>query len=118
MLQVLLRTLAITTRIRRMRRAARSRRDALLRDWPAAEAGVALPEVQAGLHVCVPLDSLAREGELLSKAAAVGVELSALSGYCLADPAQPPRAGLVLGFAGVDEAQIASALAKLRRAWR
>ena len=104
--------------IRRMRRAARSRRDALLRDWPAAEAGVALPEVQAGLHVCVPLDSLAREGELLSKAAAVGVELSALSGYCLADPAQPPRAGLVLGFAGVDEAQIASALAKLRRAWR
>ena len=104
--------------IRRMRRAARSRRDALLRDCPAAEAGVALPEVQAGLHVCVPLDSLAREGELLSKAAAVGVELSALSGYCLADPAQPPRAGLVLGFAGVDEAQIASALAKLRRAWR
>jgi GntR family transcriptional regulator/MocR family aminotransferase len=104
--------------IRRMRRAARSRRDALLRGWPAAEAGVALPQVQAGLHVCVSLDSLAREHELVSQAAAVGVELSALSGYCLDDPAQPPRAGLVLGFTGVDEAQIALALDKLRRAWR
>ncbi|MNW14555.1 hypothetical protein D3C71_2128090 [compost metagenome] len=74
--------------------------------------------MQAGLHLCVPLGSLAREHELIDKAAAVGVELSALSGYCLADPAQPPRAGLVLGFAGVDEAQIALALDKLRRAWR
>ena len=104
--------------IRRMRRAARARRNALLRDWPAAEAGVALPEVQAGLHVCVPLDSLARERELVSQAAAVGVELSALSGYYLADPLQPACAGLVLGFAGIDEAQIALALDKLRRAWR
>lgn len=104
--------------IRRMRRAARSRRDALLRDWPTVEAGVALPLVQAGLHVCVPLPSLARERELLNKAAAVGVELSALSEYCLAEPGQAPRAGLVLGFAGVDERRIAYALEKLRQAWR
>ncbi|WP_372874225.1 PLP-dependent aminotransferase family protein [Pseudomonas sp.] len=103
--------------IRRMRRAARLRRDALLEGWPAQAVG-ALPQVQAGLHVCLPLASVARERELIEQAAAVGVELSALSGYCLADPAQPARAGLVLGFAGVDEEQIASALAKLQRAWR
>lgn len=104
--------------IRRMRRAARSRRDVLLRDWPAKEAGVALPPIQAGLHVCVPLPSLACERELLDKAAAVGVELSALSGYCLTDPEVAARAGLVLGFAGIDEQQIALALEKLRQAWR
>lgn len=104
--------------IRRMRRAARSRRDVLLRDWPAKEAGVALPPIQAGLHVCVPLPSLARERELLGKAAAVGVELSALSDYYLAETGLAPRAGLVLGFAGIDEHQIAQALEKLRQAWR
>tara|TARA_R100000541_G_scaffold13610_2_gene22625 strand:+ start:18566 stop:20023 length:1458 start_codon:yes stop_codon:yes gene_type:complete len=104
--------------IRRMRRAARSRRDVLMRDWPTVEAGVALPPIEAGLHVCVPLASLARERELLNKAAAVGVELSALSEYCLAEPGQGPLAGLVLGFAGVDEHEIAQALEKLRHAWR
>jgi len=104
--------------VRRMRRAARARRDALLAGWPSELVG-ALPEVQAGLHACLPLDSLAREHELVSKAAAVGVELSALSRYWQPSLAQQaPRAGLVLGFAGVDEAQIARALDALRRAWR
>lgn len=104
--------------IRRMRRAARSRRDALLRDWPAAEAGVALPPVEAGLHVCVPLPSVARERELVDKAAAVGVELSALSEYHVTTAGQAPRPGVVLGFAGINERQIAQALEKLRQAWR
>jgi GntR family transcriptional regulator/MocR family aminotransferase len=104
--------------IRRMRRAARSRRDALLRDWPAAEAGVALPPVEAGLHVCVPLPSVARERELVDKAAAVGVELSALSEYHVTTAGQAPRPGVVLGFAGINERHIAQALEKLRQAWR
>ncbi|MES2820213.1 MAG: PLP-dependent aminotransferase family protein [Pseudomonadota bacterium] len=109
--------------IRRMRRAARLRRDALLRGWPTAAAGVALPEVQAGLHVCVPVADLARERDLLARAASVGVEISGLSSYWLKDTAAsegpPPdaRAGLVLGFAGVPEAQIDQALKALRRAW-
>src|SRR5690606_26584522 len=100
--------------IRRMRRAARSRRDALLRDWPTELVG-ALPEVQAGLHVCLPLESHERERWLIERAATAGVELSALSDYALADSPEPPRAGLVLGFAGIDEARLAQALAALRR---
>ncbi|OHC61352.1 MAG: GntR family transcriptional regulator [Pseudomonadales bacterium RIFCSPLOWO2_02_FULL_63_210] len=104
--------------IRRMRRAAQARRDALLDGWPAQAVG-ALPQVQAGLHVCLPLASVARERELIEQAAAVGVELSALSDYWLPGPArEPPRAGLVLGFAGVDEEQVAMALAKLRKVWQ
>jgi GntR family transcriptional regulator/MocR family aminotransferase len=104
-----------------MRGAARSRRDALLAGWPNEVPGcAALPTVEAGLHLCVRVDSLARERELIALAAAVGVELNALSDYWLADgtPPEDRRAGLVLGFAAVPEAQISEALQALRRAWR
>jgi GntR family transcriptional regulator/MocR family aminotransferase len=57
---------------------------------------------------------------LVAKAAAVGVELNALSDYWLADSpgSEDDRAGLVLGFAGVSEGHIAEALAALRTAWQ
>ncbi|WP_339527266.1 MocR-like pyridoxine biosynthesis transcription factor PdxR [Pseudomonas sp. EA_35y_Pfl2_R111] len=107
--------------IRRMRTAARNRRDALLAGWPADVPGCApLPVVEAGLHLCVRVASLARERELISAAAGVGVEMTALSSYWLPGSATPEdqRAGLVLGFAAVPEAQIEQALAALRRAWK
>jgi GntR family transcriptional regulator/MocR family aminotransferase len=106
--------------IRRMRVAARSRRDALLRDWPANIPGcAAMPNVDAGLHLCVRVESLQRETELVAAAASVGVEVTPLSGYWLDDSATPAdqRAGLVLGFAAVPEAQIAEALRLLRGVW-
>ena len=75
--------------------------------------------VEAGLHLCVRVDSLARERELIRAAERVGVEISALSSYWLPDSRTPDdqRAGLVLGFAAVPEAQINEALAALRRVW-
>ena len=103
-----------------MRTAARSRRDALLAGWPESVPGCApLPVVEAGLHLCVRVDSLARERELISAAERVGVEISALSSYWLPGSSTPEdqRAGLVLGFAAVPEAQINEALAALRQAW-
>ena len=47
------------------------------------------------------------------------MEISALSSYWLPDSRTPDdqRAGLVLGFAAVPEAQISEALQALRRAW-
>lgn len=107
--------------IRRMRRAARSRRDALLAGWPAGIAGCQpLPTVEAGLHLSVRVESRVRERELIERAAAVGVEINALSDYWLPDPAADPdtRAGLVLGFAGVDERRIGEALRALGGAWQ
>lgn len=107
--------------IRRMRRAALSRRNALLAGWPADIPGVgSLPSVAAGLHLTVRVDSLAREQALLARAQAVEVEVGGLSSYWLPDSSTPPdqRAGLVLGFAAVPEAAIAHALARLREAWR
>lgn len=106
--------------IRRMRSAARSRRDALLAGWPESVPGCApLPVVEAGLHLCVRVDSLARECELISAAERVGVEMTALSSYWLPDSTTPEaqRAGLVLGFAAVPEAQIGEALQALCKAW-
>ncbi len=106
--------------IRRMRGAARARRDALLAGWPQQVPGCApLPVVEAGLHLCVRVDSLACERQLVAAAEGVGVEVNALSDYWLADSAEPEdrRAGLVLGFAAVPEAQIAEALQALRKAW-
>ncbi|MGH8448046.1 PLP-dependent aminotransferase family protein [Pseudomonas sp.] len=106
--------------IRRMRRAALSRRNALLAGWPSGLEGVGeLPNVAAGLHMTVRVDSLAREQELLAQADTAGVEVNGLSNYWLAQSVTPAdqRAGLVLGFAAVPEADIASALARLRQAW-
>ncbi|RUJ25959.1 PLP-dependent aminotransferase family protein [Pseudomonas aeruginosa] len=106
--------------VRRMRRAARARRDALLRGWPEAPGCQPLPAVEAGLHLCVRVDSLARERALIAAAAAAGVEVSALSDYWMDDSSVAPddRAGLVLGFAAVPEARIDEALRALRKAWR
>ncbi|NWL79484.1 PLP-dependent aminotransferase family protein [Pseudomonas taiwanensis] len=106
--------------VRRMRLAARARRDALLRDWPESIPGCApMPPVDAGLHLCVRVDSLARERELVNSARAAGVELNGLSEYWLENSVEPVdnRAGLVLGFAAVPEAQIAEAISTLRKAW-
>ena len=106
--------------VRRMRLAARARRDALLRDWPEAIPGCApMPPVDAGLHLCVRVDGLARERELVNSARTAGVELNGLSEYWLENSPEPVdnRAGLVLGFAAVPEAQIAEAISTLRKAW-
>ncbi|KPC31456.1 GntR family transcriptional regulator [Pseudomonas syringae pv. cilantro] len=106
--------------IRRMRRAAQSRRNALFAGWPEAIPGcAAMPKGVAGLHVVVKVDSVARETELIAKARSVGVEMNALSEYWLPDSSEPVdnRAGLVLGFAAVPEAAIADALNRLREAW-
>ena len=107
--------------IRRMRRAALSRRNTLLAGWPKYIPGIgSLPSVAAGLHLTVSVDSQARERELVEKAASVDVEINALSSYWLPDSQTPvdERAGLVLGFAAVPEAAISAALGRLEKVWR
>ncbi|MBK5351485.1 PLP-dependent aminotransferase family protein [Pseudomonas sp. TH41] len=107
--------------IRRMRRAALSRRNTLLAGWPQNIPGIgSLPSVAAGLHLTVAVESQARERELVEKAASVDVEINALSTYWLADSQTPvdQRAGLVLGFAAVPEAAISAALGRLEKIWR
>ncbi|WDY58021.1 MocR-like pyridoxine biosynthesis transcription factor PdxR [Pseudomonas sp. PSKL.D1] len=107
--------------IRRMRKAALSRRNVLKAGWPVGVSGLGpMPEVAAGLHVKVDVDNFAREQELVAQAETVGVEVNPLSSYWLEDSPVPvdKRAGLVLGFAAVPEGEIAEALMRLRKAWR
>jgi GntR family transcriptional regulator / MocR family aminotransferase len=107
--------------IRRMRRAALSRRNTLLNGWPLDIPGIGkLPTVAAGLHMTVPVDSVARERELIELASSVDVEVNGLSSYWLPESATPmdQRAGLVLGFAAVPEKAIEAALQRLRAVWR
>ncbi|CAI8985446.1 GntR family transcriptional regulator / MocR family aminotransferase [Pseudomonas sp. IT-P74] len=107
--------------IRRMRRAALSRRNTLLNGWPLDIPGIGkLPTVAAGLHMTVPVDSVARERELIELANSVDVEVNGLSSYWLPESVTPmdQRAGLVLGFAAVPEKAIESALERLRRVWQ
>jgi GntR family transcriptional regulator/MocR family aminotransferase len=107
--------------IRRMRRAALSRRNTLLAGWPQAIAGIgSLPGVAAGLHLTVAVDSPRREQELVEQAASVDVEINPLSSYWLPDSSPPldQRAGLVLGFAAVPEQAIRAALGRLEKVWR
>ncbi|WP_312143376.1 MULTISPECIES: MocR-like pyridoxine biosynthesis transcription factor PdxR [Stutzerimonas stutzeri subgroup] len=105
--------------VRRMRQAARVRLDTLLQHWPEAIPGCAeLPVVDAGLHLCVPVHSHAREAELVAAARAAEVEMNGLADYWL--DGQAPRGapgGLVLGFAAVPEVEIIAALQRLRHAW-
>jgi GntR family transcriptional regulator/MocR family aminotransferase len=106
--------------IRRMRRASRARRDALLEGWaPLFGQQLPLPKVAAGLHLSLPLASAGQEADLVAKAIAAGVELNPMSRFCLPGQAVNPqhRAGLALGFAGVDEAAIGRALLSLQQAW-
>ncbi|WP_166221963.1 PLP-dependent aminotransferase family protein [Pseudomonas atagonensis] len=106
--------------IRRMRRAALSRRNTLLAGWPMNIDGVgSLPNVAAGLHLTVPVDTVSREQELIAEAASVGVEINGLSSYWLPDStiSDDRRAGLVMGFAAVPEPAITAALARLRKVW-
>ncbi|WP_062119616.1 PLP-dependent aminotransferase family protein [Collimonas pratensis] len=106
--------------IRRMRRASRSRRDVLLAGWaPLFGAQLPLPRVAAGLHLSLSLSSPEQEAELVAKALAAGVEINPLSRFHLPGQAvnPPHRAGLTLGFAGVNEAAIGHALRLLQQAW-
>jgi GntR family transcriptional regulator/MocR family aminotransferase len=107
--------------IRRMRKAALGRRNALLALWPHGVAGCSpIPQVSAGLHVKIDVAGVAREAQLVSLAELAAVDIQPLSSYWLeaADVPVDKRAGLVLGFAGVNEAEIASAVGRLRTAWR
>lgn len=104
--------------VRRVRRAALTRRDALLDCWQRTF-GQALPlcPVAAGLHALLPLESPTQEALHLRLAEQQGIELGALR-QIGAVPAASQLAGLVLGFAPVPEAQIRSAVQTLARAWR
>ncbi|PZR94347.1 MAG: PLP-dependent aminotransferase family protein [Stutzerimonas stutzeri] len=102
--------------VRRIRRRNGERRAALLKVLrERLGERVTIAGTDAGLHVLAWINGLpqAREAELTERAAAASLGLYGVSG--LYDrPDDPERlAGLVIGYAALDEAQIAAGIARL-----
>jgi GntR family transcriptional regulator/MocR family aminotransferase len=105
--------------VRRMRRASRARRDVMIDLWNRLKpGGLFLPNIAAGLHCTVPVASREAEDTLTSDAAGVGVEINPLKRFWLPDSLPGDQHyGLVMGFGGINEAGIASAVNALQKVW-
>ncbi|MEJ0229096.1 PLP-dependent aminotransferase family protein [Klebsiella michiganensis] len=106
--------------IRRMRRISKSRRDLLLAEWNQhlSHIGV-MPEVVSGLHAAITLDDAETETRLVSQAQAAGVEITPLSALWIpGTPESRHHYGVVLGFAGVMEADIVQSIQVLKKCWQ
>lgn len=101
--------------VARMRELYR-RRQAALREAlaPAVERGLRLSAGQAGMHLVAELGSFEIEASLVARAHEANILLSPLSRYLLNPPGKP---GLVLGYAGANEAEIARAGRWLSATW-
>ena len=76
-----------------------------------------IPALSLGTALCISVGVLGvSRPELVERAKAAGVRVYALSAYYM-PPVRPPRATLVLGYAGMTGEQIDEAAARLRRAW-
>jgi GntR family transcriptional regulator/MocR family aminotransferase len=99
--------------VRRTRRLYRSRRDALLQalshhcpDWQVHGAA-------AGLHLVAQPPLRSSIARIVARAAAASVRLYPLSDYA---SRATGRRGLVFGYAGLTEAEIAEAVRRMKRA--
>ncbi len=98
--------------ISRSRKVYQARRD----DREFTELPHEISRSEAGLHLLLHMRNGMLERELVERAKAAGVRVYALSAYYM-PPVRPPRATLVLGYAGMTGEQIDEAAARLRRAW-
>ena len=104
--------------ISRSRKLYQARRDALMAalDRELAALPHEVSRSEAGLHLLLHMRCGLRERELIERARDAGVRVYGLSAYYM-PPVQPPRATLVLGYAGLTAQQIDEAAALLRQAW-
>nr|WP_297170936.1 PLP-dependent aminotransferase family protein [uncultured Agathobaculum sp.] len=117
-LAAFLRTGGFERHISRSRKVYQARRDALMTalDRELADLPHEMSRSEAGLHLLLHMRNGMPERELIDRAQAVGVRVYGLAAYYL-PPVRPPRATLVLGYAGLTEQQIDEAAALLRQAW-
>ncbi len=99
--------------LRRVGNLYRRRREALLAALEGID-GVSVSGSGGGIHLLIRNPRFS-EAELLERAAAEGVALRGLSGYCQTQ--SPPPSTLVAGYGGLRDEQIPEAAARLKRAW-
>ena len=117
-LAAFMRTGGFERHISRSRKVYQARRDALMAalDRELADLPHEVSRSEAGLHLLLHMRNGMLERELIERAWAVGVRVYGLSAY-YTPPVKPPKATLVLGYAGLTEQQINEAAALLRQAW-
>ena len=117
-LAAFMRTGGFERHISRSRKVYQVRRDALMAalDRELADLPHEVSRSEAGLHLLLHMRNGMLERELIERARAVGVRVYGLSAYYM-PPVKPPKATLVLGYAGLTERQIDEAAALLRQAW-
>ena len=117
-LAAFMRTGGFERHISRSRKVYQARRDALMAalDRELADLPHEVSRSEAGLHLLLHMRNGMLERELIERARAVGVRVYGLSAY-YTPPVKPPKATLVLGYAGLTERQIDEAAALLRQAW-
>ena len=117
-LAAFMRTGGFERHISRSRKVYQARRDALMAalDRELADLPHEVSRSEAGLHLLLHMRNGMLERELIERARAVGVWVYGLSAY-YTPPVKPPKATLVLGYAGLTERQIDEAAALLRQAW-
>lgn len=105
--------------LRRARRTAAARREALLQAWSQTFGDrFPLQAPPSGLNVFLPLRDPRQEHELRQRARAAGLECGSLQ-EVLQLSAHPSRqAGLALGFGALPEPDISAAVQRLSHAWR
>lgn len=105
--------------VRRMRRASRARRDAMVDGWQRHQpGGISLPQINAGLHCSVRVPTIRQQDDMINRAAEAGIEIDGLTRFWLPGSARLHEAGLVMGFGGADEAAITAAIKTLAKIWR
>ncbi|HIV97335.1 MAG TPA: PLP-dependent aminotransferase family protein [Candidatus Agathobaculum stercoravium] len=117
-LAAFMRTGGFERHISRSRKVYQARRDALMAalDCELADLPHEVSRSEAGLHLLLHMRNGMLERELIERASAAGVRVYGLSAY-YTPPVKPPKATLVLGYAGLTEQQINEAAALLRQAW-
>lgn len=105
--------------LNRLRGTYRARRDALLAALYGAfgRGGVTVHGSHTGLHLLVCVHNGMTERELVDAAARAGVHVAGLSEYYMDRPQDCPPATVVLGYSGMDEAQLRAAVTLLHAAW-
>ncbi|MDY3619153.1 MocR-like pyridoxine biosynthesis transcription factor PdxR [Agathobaculum sp.] len=112
-----MRTGGFERHISRSRKVYQSRRDALLGALKTMPIPHVVSGAEAGLHILLQVRNGMNEQTLIARAREKGVRVYGLSGYYM-PPVRPPRATLVLGYAGLTEPAIREAVSLLCQAWQ
>ncbi|WP_281693250.1 PLP-dependent aminotransferase family protein [Agathobaculum desmolans] len=118
-LAAFMRTGGFERHISRSRKVYQARRDALIAALDRELSGLPheISRSEAGLHLLLHMRNGMPERELIDRARTAGVRVYGLSAYYL-PPVKPPRATLVLGYAGMSEREIDEAARLLKEAWQ